>query len=80
MALTTNTTIQILRSYANTAPVSLNDGELAYSFVANALYIGDNSNNIILIGGRKLLDNITVSVANVALLSYETLSADGGEF
>ena len=43
------TTLQILRSYANTSPEILNDGELAYSFVANALYIGDNANNIILI-------------------------------
>lgn len=71
------TTIQILRSYVNDAPQDLSDGELAYSFKANALYIGDSSNNIILIGGQKLLDNVTVSVANV---SIETLNADGGEF
>ena len=77
------TAIQILRSYANTAPSTLNDGELAFSYVANALYIGDNSNNIILIGGTKLIENITVSfanTANISLISYETLSADGGEF
>jgi hypothetical protein len=74
------TSIQILRSYANDAPTILNDGELAFSFTANALYIGDQSNNIILIGGTKLLDNISVSVANVAILSYDTLNADGGEF
>ena len=31
---------QILRSYSNTAPSFLEDGQLAYSFVANTLYIG----------------------------------------
>jgi hypothetical protein len=72
-----NTVIQILRSYANTIPASLADGELAYSFVANALYIGSNTGNILLIGGTKLLENVTVSVANV---SIETMNADGGEF
>ena len=71
------TTLQILRSYANTSPEILNDGELAYSFVANALYIGDNANNIILIGGSKLLENVS---AQTAYVSYQTLNADGGEF
>jgi len=36
-------TIQILRSYANTAPSTLLDGQLAYSFVSNTLYIGSNT-------------------------------------
>lgn len=31
---------QILRSYSNTAPAFLEDGQLAYSFAANTLYIG----------------------------------------
>jgi hypothetical protein len=77
------TAIQILRSYANTAPATLNDGELAFSFVANALYIGDSTNNVILIGGTKLIENVTVSAANTANISnisIETLNADGGEF
>ena len=72
-----NTSIQILRSYSNVAPTTLADGELAYSFVANALYIGSNTGQIILIGGPKFAENITVAVANT---SIETLNADGGEF
>ena len=35
------TAIQILRSYVNDAPTTLADGELAYSFTANAMYIGE---------------------------------------
>lgn len=75
-----NTTIQILRSYANIAPTTLSDGELAFSFVANALYIGDQSGNVILIGGQKLAENLQVFFANTAQTSIQTLNADGGEF
>ncbi len=72
-----NTVIQILRSYTNVAPTTLADGELAYSFLANALYIGSNTGQVILIGGASFAQNVTVSVANT---SIETLNADGGEF
>ena len=41
--------IQILRSYTNTAPTTLLDGQLAYSFVSNTLFIGSNT-GIITIG------------------------------
>jgi len=36
-------TIQILRSYANSTPSTLADGQLAYSFVSNTLFIGSNT-------------------------------------
>ena len=62
-----NTTIQILRSYVNDAPPSLHDGELAFSFTSNTLFIGDNSNNIIGIGGSGYIANA------ISLI-------DGGEF
>ena len=52
-----NTTIQILRSYINDAPPSLHDGELAYSFTSNTLYIGDSSNGINAIGGSGYIAN-----------------------
>ena len=41
--------IQILRSYSNTAPSYLLDGQLAYSFVSNTLFIGSNT-SVITIG------------------------------
>ena len=45
-------TIQILRSYANSAPASLVDGQLAYSFVSNTLYIGSNNYGVIAISDQ----------------------------
>ncbi len=72
-----NTVIQILRSYSNVAPTTLADGELAYSFLANALYIGSNTGQVILIGGASFAQNVTVNLANT---SIDTLNADGGTF
>jgi hypothetical protein len=63
-----NTKIQILRSYANTSPSNLADGELAYSFVSNTLFIGDNSGDIIQIGGPNYIANVTINLI------------DGGQF
>jgi hypothetical protein len=53
-----NTTIQILRSYANTQPSTLDDGELAYSFVSNTLFIGTQFNQIVEIGGPNYIANV----------------------
>lgn len=86
-----NTVIQILRSYANTAPLRLDDGELAYSFVSNTLFIGNNSNGIIKIGGQyyiNTLENATRNnTANTLVLRDVNGSAnvyidliDGGSF
>jgi len=47
-----NTHIQILRSYAVTTPTTLKDGELAYSFLSNTMFIGDQSSDIIKVGGQ----------------------------
>lgn len=65
---TSNTKIQILRSYANTSPAVLEDGELAYSFVSNTLFIGDNAGDIIEIGGPNYIANVTINLI------------DGGQF
>jgi hypothetical protein len=63
-----NTVIQILRSYANTAPSSLADGEIAYSFVSNTFFIGDQYGDIIPIGGPNYIANATINLV------------DGGQF
>lgn len=55
-----STLVQIKRSNANVAPASLLEGELAYSYVSNTLFIGDTSNSAINIGGNyytTILDN-----------------------
>lgn len=57
-----NTTIQILRSYANTTPSALEDGELAYSFVSNTLFIGSNAGQIVEIGGPNYIANATINL------------------
>jgi len=75
-----NASIQILRSYANSAPNNLLDGQLAYSFVSNTLYIGSNTANgnlVISIGGKSTLETINTvfglvnSVIIVANSAYQ---------
>ena len=64
MANTAN--IQILRSYGTATPSKLLDGQLAYSFVSNTLFIGSN-NKVISIG-----DPSTKGVAQSAYLQANT--------
>jgi hypothetical protein len=76
-----NTSIQILRSYANTRPTALSDGELAYSFLANTFYIGDRDGQIIRIGGL----TTTETIANTVVLrdaggDIKIPTLDGGNF
>jgi hypothetical protein len=59
-----NTTIQILRSYANTVPTTLDDGELAYSFKSNTLFIGDQYGDIIQIGGPNYIANAVINLVD----------------
>lgn len=59
-----NTVIQILRSYANTTPSTLQDGELAYSFASNTLFIGSQYGQIIKIGGPNFIANVTINVVD----------------
>lgn len=53
-----NTVIQILRSYTSDSPSTLHDGELAYSFTSNTLYIGAANNEVITIGGHAFVETI----------------------
>jgi len=55
-------TIQILRSYSNTTPTTLDDGQLAYSFVSNTLYIGSNT-GVRIIGGPTSTDSVKAQAA-----------------
>jgi len=59
-----NTVIQILRSYANTAPSNLADGEMAYSFVSNTLFIGSRNSQVIQIGGPNYIANVTINTVD----------------
>lgn len=53
-----NTVIQILRSYTNDSPSTLHDGELAYSFTSNTLFIGAANSEVITIGGHAFVETI----------------------
>ena len=59
-----NTVIQILRSYANTRPTTLDDGELAYSFASNTLFIGSQFGQIVQIGGPNYIANATINLVD----------------
>lgn len=64
MATASNSTIQILRSYANTDPANLLDGQLAFSFLSNTLFIGGikgGANISIPIGGNNYAPEIVVA-------------------
>lgn len=59
-----STLVQIKRSTTNTAPATLDEGELAYSYVSNTLFIGDTANGVMNIGGQyytELMDNASAA-------------------
>ena len=41
---------------------TLNDGELAYSFVSNTLFIGDQNGIVSPIGGQGYIANVTINL------------------
>ena len=63
MPLGSNAIIQIRRSYQNTAPISLEDAELGYSFVSNTLFIGNTSNTVIPIAGKDYIANVVTQTS-----------------
>lgn len=61
------TLVQIKRSTSNVSPSTLNEGELAYSYVSNVIFIGDTANGVMNIGGQYYTDLIdNASAANGA--------------
>lgn len=61
--MTTNTIIQTKRSQNTNTPPSLANGELAYSFSSNKLFIGQTSNSSVAptveyIGGKLIVDKV----------------------
>jgi len=67
--------LQIKRSTSNAAPITLEEGELAYSFVSDTLFIGNTSNVVINIGGSSFVEIIenrtSLNVAN-SLVARDT--------
>jgi len=69
-----NTIIHIKRSYVNGSPGALKDGELAYSFASNTLWIGNQSNTPVIITDALARINSTYAFiqANSAYSSQNT--------
>lgn len=62
-----NTVIQLKYSLATATPASLNVAEAAYSFSSNKLFIGNNTNGVITIGGKYYTDLVDAATdANTA--------------
>jgi hypothetical protein len=62
--MASNTSILIKRSLSSSTPTSLKDGELAYSYASNTLFIG-NANTMFgydVIGGEGLLDSLSANL------------------
>ena len=80
--------VQILRSYTANVPDSLIDGQLAYSFVSDSLFIGDANNVVQQIGGNNItgiVNSATTANTPSTLVfrdssSYISASIDGGRF
>jgi hypothetical protein len=60
------TTILIKRSFANNTPSTLPEGELAYSFKSNNLFIGNASNSAVLIGGANLVSRVSTVESQIS--------------
>ena len=77
-----NTVIQIKRSQTTDAPPTLANGELAYSFSSNKLFIGQTSNSSVAvtveyIGGKLIVDkvaNLENIVTGAGSTSYANLT------
>jgi len=80
--------VQILRSYTANVPDSLIDGQLAYSYVSDSLFIGDSSNTVFQIGGNNItgIVNAATTANTPSTLvfrdssSHISASIDGGRF
>ena len=69
--MSANTTIQIKRSFANSSPASLKEGELAYSFVSNTLFIGNQSNSAVsLLSPNLTLKSLSADFLDLTKLPY----------
>jgi len=76
-----STLVQIKRSTANSAPPSLIEGELAYSYLSNTLFIGDTANGVMNIGGKLYTDLIDGgSAANGSMTFVRRYSNGSAQF
>lgn len=84
--MTTDVILTIKTSQGNSAPSSLANGELAYSYASNKLYVGqttaaDDPVTVEYIGGKLLVDKVanleSILFSGTANLNYQTLGVAG---
>lgn len=70
-----NTSILIKRSLGTSSPISLNAGELAYSYLSNTTFIGTpDGNGVVKIGGQyytNIIDNATNGATGLTLVKRD---------
>ncbi len=59
-----NTTIQLKFSTVTAEPPSLNIAEPAYSFSSDQLFVGNSTNHVLVVGGKKFVDRILANTAS----------------
>jgi hypothetical protein len=71
------TLIQIKRSTSNAIPATLEEGELAYSYASNTLFIGDTANGVLNVGGKYYADSLDNATAANAASNFVRRYANG---
>jgi hypothetical protein len=71
------TLVQIKRSTSNTSPTTLLEGELAYSYVSNVIFIGDTVNGVMNVGGQYYTNLIDEGTAANSSATFVRRYANG---
>jgi hypothetical protein len=72
-----NTTIQLKFSTVTAEPPSLNVAEPAYSFVSDQLFVGNSTNHVLVVGGKKFVDQILANTASATPGTLVVRDANG---
>ena len=73
-----NTSILIKRSSSTATPASLQNGELAYSFSSNTIFIGGPGSSVLKIGGQAYTSQIDAATSSNTVSTLVKRDASGG--
>lgn len=75
-----NTSILIKRSSSTATPASLQNGELAYSFSSNTIFIGGPGSSVLKIGGQAYTSQIDAATSSNTVSTLVKRDTSGGFF